>query len=65
VAILNPQQLIQQFNRFKTETEKSFKAHQDKINSLEMDTLAALRQQIQALAKRVDDLEKLQKTAVS
>jgi hypothetical protein len=61
VAILNLQQLLQQFTKFKAETEKSFKAHQDKINSLEMDTIAALRVQIQALAKRVHDLEKLQK----
>jgi hypothetical protein len=61
VAILNLQQLLQQFNKFKAETEKSFKAHQDKINSLEMDTIAALRVQIQALAKRVHDLEKTQK----
>jgi hypothetical protein len=61
MAILNLQQLLQQFTKFKAETEKSFMAHQDKINSLEMDTIGALRVQIQALAKRVHDLEKLQK----
>lgn len=61
MAILNLQQLLQQFTKFKAETEKSFQVHQDKINSLEMDTIGALRVQIQALAKRVHDLEKLQK----
>ena len=62
MAILNLQQLHQQFNKFKTETEKAFTAHEDKINSLEMHAIGALRLQIQALAKRVQELEKLQKS---
>jgi hypothetical protein len=61
MALLNIEQLTKRLTKLENHVQKHFDAHVEKINSLEVETIAALRIQLQALAKRVHDLEKLQK----
>jgi hypothetical protein len=63
MAILDNQELTRRLAKLETETKIEIEAHRAKINSLEIDTISSLRNQVQALAARVHHLEKLLKAA--
>jgi oligoendopeptidase F len=63
MAILTNEQLMKRLTKLETEVGKALKDHEDKINSLETETIGSLRLQLQKLAKRVHDLEQVLKDA--
>lgn len=57
MVVLNVQQLIKELKRIETRIDKELKDHVRKINSLEMETLAALRRELHETMAKVRKLE--------